>query len=56
MIKRNGMYALSGVEHSHHGPEVELLSRIALVNECVAQAVKEPGNLGDIFRQVHRTK
>ena len=56
MIKRNGVYKLSGVEHSYHGPETELLSRIALVNECVAKAVSEPGNLSEIFRQVHRSK
>ena len=46
---------LPEVEHSHFDLERELLSCIALMNECVEKAVSEPINLNDIFSQFHRT-
>ncbi|EFX64420.1 hypothetical protein DAPPUDRAFT_334208 [Daphnia pulex] len=54
MTMRNGVYVLNESPHNH-GPETQELRRIALVNECVAKAAAEPGNLSDIFREIHRT-
>ena len=55
MILRNGVYALTGTAHNH-GAETQELRRIALVNECVTTAAAQPGNLSDIFREIHRNR
>ncbi len=55
MTMRNGVYVIYEYPHNH-GPETQELRRIALVNECVAKAAAEPGNLSDIFREIHRTR
>lgn len=55
MTMRNGVYVLNKFPHNH-GPETQELRRIALVNECVAKAAAEPGNLSEIFREILRTR
>ncbi len=55
MTMRNGVYVINESPHNH-GPETQELQRIALVNECVTKAAAEPGNLSDIFIEIHRTR